>query len=77
MLVEEAAAIDWLRDAFGHLKVIGHTEDAAPIFGKAAVAVGADDGVVDIQASSGMDKFIAAAMRHRIWDREPSLRRPG
>ena len=28
MLETEAAAIDWLRDAFGHLKVIGVLESS-------------------------------------------------
>ena len=32
---KEAAAIDWLRDAFGHLKAIGYVETAAPMFAKA------------------------------------------
>jgi catalase len=77
MLVEQAAAVDWLRDAFGHLKAIGHTEDAAPIFEKASVALDADKGVVDLDDKAGIAGFVAAAMQHRIWEREPSIRRPG
>ena len=46
LLAGEAVAIDWLRDAFGHLKVIGHNENAGPVFEKAAVDQDADDGVV-------------------------------
>jgi catalase len=34
LLVREAAAIDWVRDAFGHLKVIGTVEAAGPILEK-------------------------------------------
>ena len=77
MLKEEAAAVDWLRDAFGHLKVIGHTEDASPIFGKAAVALDADEGVADLNGPGGVNDFITGAMQHRIWEREASLRSPG
>ena len=77
MLVEQAAAVDWLRDAFGHLKAIGHNEDAAPIFEKAAVALDADKGVVDLDGKAGIDEFVAVAMRHRIWEREPNIRSPG
>jgi catalase len=77
MLVEEAAAIDWLRDAFGHLKVIGHNEHVAPFFEIAAVPFDVDEGVVDLNSKAGLDNFIAAAMQHRIWDREPGLRSPG
>ena len=71
LLAQEAAAIDWLRDAFGHLKVIGHVEAAAPMFEKAAVAPDADEGVVALERSA--QKFIAAAKQHRIWEREPTL----
>ena len=44
MLEREAAAIDWVRDAFGHLKVIGHTAGAAPLLERAGVEP--DAGVV-------------------------------
>jgi catalase len=76
-LATEAAAIDWLRDAFGHLKVIGHVADAAPVFEKASVAPDADEGVVDLAGRGGVDAFIKAAKQHRIWEREPTLRSPG
>ena len=76
-LAAEAAAINWLRDAFGHLKVIGHVEAAAPIFEKAAVDPASDEGVVALNSKAGIDKFIAAAKQHRIWEREPRLRSPG
>ena len=74
-LVKEAAAIDWLRDAFGHLKIIGYVAEAAPIFAKAAIAPDADEGVVDL--ASGVAGFVDAAKKHRIWAREPTLRSPG
>jgi catalase len=77
LLAKEAAAIDWLRDAFGHLKVIGHVASAAPILAKAAVAPQADEGVVDLGRSGGVNAFIAAAKQHRVWKREPKLRSPG
>jgi catalase len=76
-LAREAAAIDWLRDAFGHLKVVGYIEAAAPIFEKAAVDFGADEGVVNLDGKKGVDAFIEAAKQHRIWEREPGLRSPG
>jgi catalase len=75
LLVNEAAAIDWLRDAFGHLKVIGFVDAAAIMFAKAGIARGADEGVVDLEA--GIAAFIKAAKQHRIWAREPELRTPG
>jgi catalase len=72
-LLKLAAAVDWLRMAFAHLKIIGHTPEAAPLFEAAHVDPGADDGVVEIQGSKIAD-FIEAAKRHRIWDREPKVR---
>ncbi len=75
MLAGEAAAIDWLRDAFGHLKVIGFVDAAAPMFAKAGIARNEDEGVVDLARDASA--FIAAAKQHRIWAREPGLRSPG
>jgi len=75
-LLREAAAVDWVRDAFGHLKVIGFTAAAEPLLAKAGVAVDADEGVVRVDGNS-LDAFVKAASKHRIWDREPQLRTPG
>ena len=76
VLLREAAATDWVRDAFGHLKTIGVTAAAEPLLAKAGVAVGADEGVVRVDGRN-LEAFVGAAKRHRIWDREPSLRTPG
>ena len=67
-LLNEAAALDFVRDAFGHLKAIGFTAEAQPLLEKAGVAP--DPGVVDL---AKLTKFIAAA-KIRHWDREPSVR---
>jgi len=75
MLAQEAAAIDWLRDAFGHLKAIGYVETAAPMFAKAGIVRDADEGVAYLD--DGAAAFIKAAKQHRIWKREPTLRPPG
>lgn len=76
-LATEAAALDFVRDAFGHLKVIGHTEGAAVLLDAAGIADKADDGVVVLAGPPDVTVFIAAAKRHRIWDREPKPRSPG
>ncbi len=67
-LAKEAAAVDWVRDAFGHLKAIAF--DAG---GKAVLDAGgieADAGVVKAGDTKG---FIKAA-KTRQWDREPKVR---
>jgi catalase len=64
----ESAAIDFVRDAFGHLKAIVVDNGGQALLKKANV--GQDAGVVD---AIEKDAFIAAA-KTRQWDREKSVR---
>ncbi len=66
MLLKDAAAIQFVMDAFGHLKAIGHTPEAKPLLDKAGVK--SDAGVVPA------DKAFVKAAGTRYWDREPSVR---
>ena len=72
-LLAMAASVDWLRMAFAHLKIIGYTPEAVPLFLAANVDPQADDGVV-LLTGAKVSPFIEAAKRHRIWDREPQVR---
>ncbi|MBK8189362.1 MAG: catalase [Vampirovibrionales bacterium] len=65
-LARDAAAVQFVMDAFGHLKAIGHNEAALPLLEKAGVEP--DDGVTPLD-----DSFIKAAAK-RFWAREPKLR---
>jgi catalase len=67
-LAKEAAAVDFVRDAFGHLKAIAADAGAQAVL--KAGNVGRDKGVVDAADTNG---FIAAA-KTRQWDREAKLR---
>jgi len=67
-LALEGAAIDFVRDAFGHLKAIGADQGGHVLLRSANVA--RDAGVVD---ASDDDAFIAAA-KTRQWDREKAVR---
>ena len=69
-LVAESAAIDFVQDAFSHLKVIGHTPEAQPLLDKAGVAP--DAGVIALKKGAG-STFVKAAPQ-RVWDREPAVR---
>jgi catalase len=69
MLMKEGAAIDFAKDAFGHLKAIGHSAEAKPLLDKAGVE--ADDGIVALGTSA--EAFLAPA-RTRQWVREPNVR---
>ena len=74
-LATQAAAIAWVRDALGHLKIIGRSPEAQVLFEKATVS--ADDGVIEVNAAKGTDAYFEAAKNGRLWSREPTLRRPG
>lgn len=71
-LASEAAAVDWVRNAFSHLKVIGYTSSATELFAKASVELDSE-GVLEITGAKVGD-FMDQAKRHRIWDREPMVR---
>ena len=72
-LLKNSAAIDWVRDAFGHLKVIGHTAAAQPLFAKAGIADDLDEGVIELDARASVGQYIEAAKQQRVWDREARL----
>ncbi len=74
-LATQAAAVDWVSNAFAHLKVLGYTPETKPLLDRAGVKP--DAGVVAIAAVKAVAKFIAAARNGRVWEREPSLRKPG
>jgi catalase len=65
-LTKEGAAVQFVMDAFGHLKAIGATEAAGPLLDKAGVKP--DGGV------TGLGEAFVQAARRRFWDREPNVR---
>ncbi|MBW0371232.1 catalase [Ensifer adhaerens] len=65
-LSREAAAIQWVMDAFGHLKAIGYSEEGLLLLEKAGIGV--DAGVIPLNSS-----FMTAAAK-RLFDREPTVR---
>ncbi|WP_066662109.1 MULTISPECIES: catalase [unclassified Sphingomonas] len=66
MLLKEGAAVQFVMDAFAHLKAIAASDAAQPLLEKAGVEP--DNGVVGLD-----DGFVAAAAK-RYWDREPGVR---
>jgi catalase len=61
--------IDWIRDAFGHLKVVGHMAAAEPL-AKAYIADDLAEGVNDLDARTSIGQ---AAKQQRVWNREARL----
>ncbi len=68
-LLKEGAAVDFAKDAFGHLKAIGFTPEAQALLDKAGVE--ADAGVIDVSTDAKAWLKPAAT---RQWDREPKVR---
>ena len=63
-LLKEGAAIDLAKDAFGHLKAIGHSAEAKPLLDKAGVVP--DDGVVALWLAGA---FLAEPDNSLSWER--------
>ena len=76
-LVREAAALDFVSDAFNHLKVIGYVPVAESLLRRVGITGElADAGIVPLTDASAVAGFIAAAKKMtRIWDREPNVRK--
>ncbi|MFO1070721.1 MAG: catalase [Geminicoccaceae bacterium] len=67
-LLGESAAIQFVQDAFAHLKAIGHTAGAQALLERAGVKP--DEGVVGLDS---LEEFIAASGT-RFFEREPKVR---
>ena len=67
-MCNEAAAVDFVRDAFGHLKAIAFDTGANVLLERAGVFK--DEGVVSVR---DIPRFLTAAQT-RQWDREKSIR---
>jgi len=67
-LMKEAAAVDFVRDAFGHLKAIALDDGGRALFEAAGLA--ADEGVLPASDARG---FVEGA-KGRFFDREPNVR---
>jgi catalase len=72
-LVDLAAAVNFVRDAFGHLKVLGYTKDCGALLAKASIEP--DMGMIDLRGREGVAAFIEAASAGRVWVREPRVSR--
>ena len=72
-LLPNAAVGDFIRDAFAHLKFIGYTEAAMPLFQKAGIADALDEACVRLDGSKSLDDFITACRKLRFWKREETV----
>ncbi len=74
-LAKELGVIEFIRDAYSHLKVIGYAPEARSLVALAGIEPdGGDPGIVALDPrQGGLERFIRAAEAHRIWKREPAV----
>ncbi|MBN9073125.1 MAG: catalase [Rhizobiales bacterium] len=73
-LAGEAAARDFVADAFAHCKFIGFTSTAAPLFQKAGIDPAADEGFVGLDDPKAISTFIESCRKLRLWAREMAVK---
>jgi catalase len=73
-LVKEAAARDFVADAFQHCKFIGYDQSAVPLLEKAGIADALDEGVIPLPGEDGLSAFVEDLGKLRVWGREPSVK---
>jgi len=69
-ILKNAAAKDFVSDGFAHLKFIGYTQAAMPLFEKAGVAADIDEGFLSLDKAKGPATFVTACRKLRVWARE-------
>jgi catalase len=70
-----SAAQDFVRDAYSHLKVIGHTSNIQTLFTKAGLGSDAlDEACIALTNPKDAEIFIAAAAKGKFWARETAVR---
>ena len=74
LLAGEAAARDFVADAFSHCKFIGFTPGAVPLLAKAGVEPGADEGMLPLADKASATDFIESCRGLRLWAREAAVK---
>ncbi|TPI36835.1 catalase [Mesorhizobium sp. B3-1-9] len=74
MLSRDAAAKDFVSDAFAHLKFIGFVAEAGPLLASAGVATDADEGLIELNGGGSARSFVEACRRLRLWAREGAVK---
>lgn len=73
-LSKEAAARDFVADAFAHCKFIGFTGNTAPLLQKAGIEADADEGLFNLDADGKINDFAQACRKLRLWARETTVK---
>lgn len=73
-LTGEAAARDFVADAFAHCKFIGFTSGAIPLLQEAGVDANADEGLIGLDDPMAITSFIESCRKLRLWSREMAVK---
>ena len=73
-LTGEAAARDFVADAFAHCKFIAFTPGAAPLLRQAGVDPDADEGLIGLGDEKAIAGFIESCRKLRLWSRETAVK---
>ncbi len=69
---QHAATMNFIRDAYAHLKIIAYLPAAKPLLEHAGIT--ADDGIVEIGAHTETAAYIDAARHGRVWSRAARIK---
>jgi catalase len=73
-LAKNPAAVQFVSDAFNHLKFIGWTDAAMPLLEKAGVAADPDAACIKLTSAKSASQFVASCQQFRFWEREPMVK---
>ncbi|MBP0582762.1 catalase [Labrys sp. LIt4] len=73
-LTSEAAARDFVADAFAHCKFIGFSNGAEALLLKSGIALDADEGLVYLSDAGSMTRFVETCRQLRLWAREANVK---
>jgi catalase len=73
-LAGEAAARDFVADAFAHCKFIAFTPGSIPLLQKAGVDQEADEGLIELEDPKALARFVESCRKLRLWSREMAVK---
>ena len=73
MALRRAAAVDLLSDAFGHCKLIGWADEAAPLLAACGLDGQADAGFCRFDDKDAVARFVTACRALRHWPRKKAV----
>jgi catalase len=72
-LLKNPPAVDFVSDAFNHVKYIGYVHSALPLLKKAGIEM-VDEGCIELSGNSSASEFVEICRKLRFWKREASIR---